>query len=266
VPEPATSPKFYPLVYYIKERDLAKRRFESQIHKTRDGLALAELGPLLYRGGYTYGGTILNVPEKVQQQLATEGRLYANKVQIGSADLVLLATRPALDDEDDDERPLLRSNCTVEMAVFAALRRFFATCDRAEVILSAEIVLEKRNEHLRAIHFRQNQGGRIRFFDTPTGELEPTDPQLTVGYLVGVPNVMEVGARLVAIFGMGGTETLWLCHLLRTRLSDEFQQATTARDARIRLFTFSVPDYSPFPLLQCDPNLKAEVVVGHVAQ
>jgi len=264
--EPATSPKFYPMVYYIKERDLAKRWFETQIHKTRDGLALVELGPLIYGAGYTYGGTILNVPEKFQQELVAEGRLRENRHQIQSADMVLLATRPALDDDEADERPLLRSNYAVERAAFAALRRFFATCDRAEVILSKEVILEGRHEHLRAVHFRQNQGGRIRFFDTPTGEIEPADPQLTVGYLVGVPNVTPTGVRLAAVFGMGGTETLWLCHLLRTRLADEFHQTLTTPDPRIRLIAFSVPDYAPFPLLECDPeDLKAEVIVSHLA-
>jgi hypothetical protein len=265
--EPATRPKFYPLVYYMKEKDLGKRRFETQIHKTRDGLALAELSPLLFRAGYTYGGTILNVPMKTQRSLVAEGRLKETRLKVESTDVVLLATRPALDDDEEQERPLLPSGCAVESAAFAALRRFFATCDRAEVILASEVVLEERNEYLRAVHFRQNQGGRIRFFDTPTGEIEPTDPQLTVGYLVGVPNVSPTGARLAVVFGMGGTETLWLCHLFRTRLADEFHQTLTTPDPRIRLIAFSVPDYAPFPLFGCDPeDVRAEIIVGHLAR
>ena len=56
--------KFYPMAYYLKERDLGPRRFETQIHKTRDGLALSELSQLLYEIGYDYGGTILNVPKR----------------------------------------------------------------------------------------------------------------------------------------------------------------------------------------------------------
>lgn len=267
MPEPATSLKFYPMLYYIKERDLAKRRFETQIHKTRDGLALMELSPLIYGAGYGYGGAILNVPEKFQQELAAEGRLRENQLQIGCADMVLMTTRPALDDdEESDERPLLRSNCAVENAAFAALRQFFATCDRAEVILAPEVVLQERDEHLRSVHFRLNQGGRIRFFDTLTGEAEPADRQRTVGYLVGVPQMTPEGSRLTAVFGMGGTETLWLCHLLRTRLAGEFQEAMTTAVPRIRLITFSVPEHAPFPLLECDPDeLRAEVIIGRVA-
>src|SRR5438094_525198 len=127
--EPSTTPKFYPLVYYVKEKDLGSRRFETQIHKTRDGLSLMELFPILLGCGYTYGATILNVPEKHQRTLAREGRLKENNPHVANADMVLLATRPALDDDEQQERPVLRSNCELEQAAFRALRPLFDSCE-----------------------------------------------------------------------------------------------------------------------------------------
>lgn len=258
------SPKFYPMVYYLKEKDLGMRRFDSQIHKTRDGLALLELSPLIHGAGYTYGGTILNVPKKFQRELAAKGQLSEKPHSVSSADMVLLATRPALDDdEEDDERPLLRSDGCIEKAAFAALRRIFETCDRANVSLSPEVMLDECHEYLRRIQFRQNQGGRIRFFDTPTGEVEPADPQRTVGYVVGVPQLATEKTRLTVVFGMGGTETLWLCHLLRTHLANEFHRVLTTPEPRLSLIPFSVPAYVPFQLLECDPDgMRAEVVTA----
>lgn len=93
-------------------------------------------------------------------------------------------------------------------------------------------------------------------------EVVPDDPQFTVGYLIGIPEVPGIGARLTVVFGMGGTETLWLCHLLRIGLAQEFYETISTTKTRFRLITFSVPNYAPCPMLQGKPtDLKANVVV-----
>src|SRR5687768_1961153 len=116
--------KFFPMLYYVKQKDLGPRRFETQIHKTRDGLALAELSPLLYEARYKYGRVILNVPEETQNELRRRERLWEGTPEIASEDLVLFVTRPPLDDCEPPpvDRPVLRSNHPIEQAAFTALR------------------------------------------------------------------------------------------------------------------------------------------------
>lgn len=265
---PTETRRFFPAAYYVKEKDLGSRRFESQIHKTRDGVAITELSPLLYEAGYTYGGTILNVPEDVRKTLNKKGRVKATQVNIGCSDVILLATRPALDDVDDeDERPLRRSGSDLEHEMFRALRLFFQTIDRSEAILSEHVDLTEADSRLRAVNFRIRQGGRILSYDTAEGEIEPDDPQLTVGYVAAMPQIFPDGPRLLAAFGMGGTETLWLCHLLRTGLADEWRQAIRATEARIRIIRFRVPCHAPFPMLHGDlGELQPEVFAGSIVR
>lgn len=63
-----------------------------QQHKIRDGLVHAELSPLLQRAGYTYGGTLLNVPRLVQREDAAA--LRAEQPSFVPGDLLVLGTRP----------------------------------------------------------------------------------------------------------------------------------------------------------------------------
>jgi hypothetical protein len=51
---------------------------------------------------------------------------------------------------------------------------------------------------------------------------------------------------------MGGTETLWLSHLLRTAYSQYFRQAIRSEKLRMWMIPFLVPDYVPYPVFRCD--------------
>ena len=147
--------------------------------------------------------------------------------------MILLVTRPPLHDDEYDPRAILRSNSIIEGAVFEVLQGFLTKCDRAEVILHPKIDLGDY-EDLRAVHFRINQGGRVRFLDMKQKEVVPDDPQFTVGYHIGIPEVPGIGARLTVVFGMGGTETLWLCHLLRIGLAQEFYETISTTKTRFQ--------------------------------
>src|SRR5579871_5008736 len=177
--------KFYPMAYYLKERDLGSgsRRFETQIHKTRDGLALAELSPLLYEGGYDYGATILNVPKRYLEKHNEEGVLLDTGHSLQRSDMILLVTRPPLNEKEDDHRAIFRGDNSIEEAVFKVLQGFLINCDRTEIIIHPNVDLGDREE-LRAVHFRVNQGGTAQYLDKQHMMIVPDDPQFTVGYLL----------------------------------------------------------------------------------
>lgn len=248
-------PKVYLSVYYQKPKDLGQRPFETQIHKVRDGLAVAGLLSVLYEANYSFGGTILNIPKAVQDELAPD-RIKDETRQIGTGDMVLMSTRPALNDDASETKRFLKiSGCDVEQSVFAAMYTFFRTCDRSEIILNSHLepdTDDERVDEFRAVSFYQSRGGRVHRLDAQRAPRIPAEPNLTFGYLVSVPSVPPNGFRLLAAFGAGGTETLWFSHLLRLEYTGYLRQAIRTKEPRLWMAPFLVPDYAPFPFLQCD--------------
>src|SRR5438045_1730197 len=105
--------RFYPFCYYQKERDLRGRPFETQIHKIRDGLALSELAGILMSAGFVYGGAVLNIP---RSQQGPRLKVVHTLPTIRPKDVVLLATRPPLDDNpaEPQKRWISRSDLALE--------------------------------------------------------------------------------------------------------------------------------------------------------
>src|SRR5882724_7855485 len=87
----ANGAKFFPFLYYTRERDLGDRQFTTQIHKIRDGLATLEASHLFLDSGYSYGGTILNIPKGVRDFLGPKARELT--VPLSSSDVVFIPTR-----------------------------------------------------------------------------------------------------------------------------------------------------------------------------
>jgi hypothetical protein len=248
-------PKFYLSVYYQKEKDLGDRPFETQIHKIRDGLAIAELISVFYEAHYFFGGTILNIPKAVQDKLAPE-RIKDETRQIGIGDIVLLPTRPALDDDASEiKRPIRRSESVFEENIFKSMRTFFQTCDRSQIILSPHLkpdTNDERVQEFRVVSFYQTGGGRVQKLNALRAPRSPAETRLTLGYLVSVPTVPPYGFRLLVAFGLGGTETLWFSHLLRLAYPQYLHQAIRSEELRMWMVPFLVPDYAPYPFLQAD--------------
>ena len=263
--------KYFPLLYYLKAKDLGSRRFETQIHKIRDGLAVCELSAVLNQMGYTYGQAILNVPQSVQTTLMLNGLLpQQHPPEIGPTDILLLTTRPPLDDLPEDKRRIARSDSPIEQAVFASLRPYFSRCDRVNVTLSDKVDFHQKKkamlaknelEKYRLIHFRQKQGGCVSHFQLGRRKLTPDHSQLAVGYLFSAPNALPNGTQLVAAFGLGGTQTLRLAYLLRTSLLKELRQAVQTNQPRLSLIEFLVPNFAPFPLLMATPDQLAAQII-----
>lgn len=272
--------RYFPFVYYQKIKDLrtkatkGERRFETQIHKTRDGLAFLELSAVLQKERLNFGGIIFNHPAKVKEhlrereQLETRPILREEKFHLSKRDVLLIATRPPLSDTASGVKRIVdQSLSPLETLVFAELKAFFETCNRAEIVLSDNwfpYCSDDRAEKYRAINFHQKQGARVKYLDAIHNSDEPPDDkQLSVGYLLAVPPGGALPCRIIAAFGMGGTETLWFCHLLRIFSAEPHIKAAWPRNLfrkalyspRKCLWTipFLVPDYAP-TALACNPH------------
>jgi len=244
--------RFFPWLYYAKEKDLGKRWFPTQIHKIRDGLAVFEVAPLFNECGYVYGGSILNIPESIKNFLGTKVREVS--VALSAADVVFIPTRPPLDDGKEAKRqsksrkPIQKSGTALEIAIEEKLRSAFKTCRRDEIVLNDALVLKTAaspvGEEYRAIKFQQYNGGVVEQF---VGENRrfPKDSNLAVGYLVSISGVSSFGFQVVASFSAGGTETLWFNFLLRTVHRKQFHEALNKQGVHIWMLPFLVPDWAP---------------------
>ena len=183
-------PTFYWFAYYQAQRDLRldSRPMETQIHKVRDALISGSLFPTLCHLGYQYGCTILNLPENVSKELETRKCLRKAEAEpaLGPDDLILVTTRPPLDDlvdkvsdlseqvrrpaphrdlpfraktkQDAPRRRIQRSGTDIEAAVFAPLRQIFSKCDRETIRLSDSVCLGTENRWGREVVFHQVPG------------------------------------------------------------------------------------------------------------
>lgn len=260
--------KFYFISYYQSPRDLQLRRveagrgthrwqidkrpMESQVHKVRDGLASGLLVSVLINNGYEYGGPVLNIPDAVAEELNRLEKIKIVDDPSGRSDLLLLTTRPPLNDFDDGEnnvkRPILCSGSKIEEAAFDKLRVFFRGCSRSRVILHPEIHLPPEAEHFRDLSFKQSGGALVK---------QPSHPDLknrTVAYMLSTPPIRHLGPRLVAAFGIGGTETLILAYLIRMQpeFNAVFRRLLEDTEPRLAIVSFMVPTFIPQPYLSYD--------------
>jgi hypothetical protein len=105
-------------------------------HQLRDGDACIELTPILMSLGYEYGGGLLNY-EPGTPDLSKELRN-----SLGPSDLLVLTTRPPLDDKPyKDKKKVIPSRYWFEREViFGALKpAFFTFCSRLEVDVSENV-------------------------------------------------------------------------------------------------------------------------------
>lgn len=251
-------PSFYLFAYYQALRDLRveTRPMESQIHKVRDALMSGGLFPVLGERGYKYGGTILNLPLEILAGLRQSDRLRATTTRFDESDLILLATRPPLDDRGveaafEGKRKLLSSGHDLEKLVLRSLRGFFAKCDRETIRLDESVPLGE-NDWLREVHFYQSKGAAVRYYAVRGKRMAPDCRNRTVGYLISVPGRGNGVPRLLAAFGPGGTETLVFGYLLREdpRLRTILGEMLTGADHRIVVCTFRLPVRVPYPFLR----------------
>ncbi len=224
------------------ERKRTKRKkpdFSRHLHQVRDGLAFAELSSVLALGQSEcgYGGAILNLPARAYP----DGEIPTHSVECGRTDLIVLVTRPPLNDNDDPRsyKRELRSHTELEDKVLASLHRWFLDyCSRVEVRLHARL-----RELLHTKPPRIAQRGDIEYskktgtyrsewtrqiLGTPSAD-EGGDRLLTGGYLAFTPEGWPGGPGILAAFGMGGVDTMTWTRALRVYYPD-LVRATVASD------------------------------------
>lgn len=187
-------------------------------HQLRDADAFAELSPVLYARGFTYGGLLLNLP--------AENRDKAPQVDISSlsaSDLIVLNTRPPIHDlKEEDERPVACSYSNLEDKVFEAFSPYLEICARKRVRLSEKTahMLPEEYKSRADILFKVNVDAAYKKY-RPYGQRVPwqtlKNSDQTAAYLIQVAKLWEGGPGLLAAFGMTGTDTLVWNYFLRTR-------------------------------------------------
>ncbi len=199
--------RFYRFSYFTpvqKDRDLL-------VHQLRDADAALQISALLYNLGYRYGGVLFNHPTDTDRAVLVDHSFLRPR------DILLLATRPPLDDELDRTRSRLqRSHTTLEEKVFACLEQYFQHCSRAEVVLTKSLAsrLPKQVAEKREVVFREYGGA---FCERYSGRTRRRHLLTTITYMTFTPEAWPKGPGLLTVFGMGGPETLIWAHVLRTR-------------------------------------------------
>lgn len=195
---------------------------EPNISKIRDGAAFSELTEPLANLGYEYGHLIFNPPYSHRKSSEKNGETFHF---IKPEDLIVLTTRPPLDDlRHGDKRLVQRSGTHLEEQIFAECRKFLAVCARTHVRLTSVVGagFEKAD-----MVFHSYRSARLKSFkrlDEFRPIMVPPESNVAIGFLLWSKSIPEYGCGLVAAFGMGGRETLIWNHIVRTRYPERMHQ------------------------------------------
>lgn len=189
---------------------------ELQPFQLRDGEAGAHVWGAIAARGYTYAGSIINYPSLGPDLIPIDFS------RLRPTDLILLTTRPPMDDRNiGNRRRISRSFTALEEGLFnLVLRRYFARCARSEVQLTDEAArISPAIAERQKSEFYQNLGAGYSAYGPLSSRewryFRSDDPRPpTAAFLVYEEQVWPGGPGLLAAFGMGGTETLvWAYHL-----------------------------------------------------
>lgn len=186
--------------------------------KIRDGAAFCELTAPLVELGYRYGQLIFNPPfhEKKSPRLGPDCFRF-----IKPDDLIVLATRPPIDDKHSGDKKRMPQSCThLEEQIFSKCQKYLATCTRSHIELSETVGADFEWAYL---VFQQHKGARLKSHRRLTESRRTTIPKgtdLSIGFFLHTRTIPKYGCGLVVSFGMGGWETLVWNRIVRTRYSD----------------------------------------------
>lgn len=229
-----------------------------KLNKQRDGDAFIELAPILATENCRYGGIILNSPPPgLDVSNLPEKPIKVNHSFLKPTDLLVLTTRPPLDDENKrDKKIIYCSHTDLEAKVFKTVRPYFGISTRSNIQLSEEIARELPSRYAKRanITFRQNQGAYYTSY-RQLGSLKwfmPELPPRTAAYLLIPRKRHQRHPQVLCSFGMGGTETLIWSYLLRKRYWAELElDLDSPRFVMVEMFTKEVPE-SPLTLSFAD--------------
>jgi hypothetical protein len=259
--------------YRIAYSSPVRRGRAVQAPWTRDGESSLFIADAVRALGYEYGGPLFQFPAvdgRGDPIVPRKRRAVAVDVpEIGPDDLLLLNTRPPLDDEITGDRLAIdRSYTELECRLFTddgPLRRWFLRCARSEMILSnnaADVSGEIRQRQ--RMWFRQHGGATYQSYAPLSGEWtypKKSDVR-TPAFLVFAEEAWRGGPKLLATFGMGSTPGLVWAYLLATRFSDlllttEFAMAELQGPWPQCPSSMAFADDCPVTILGAAPILKA---------
>jgi hypothetical protein len=186
--------------------------------KIRDGAAFSEVTAPLARLGYEYGHMIYNPPFNSGTDIGLGTEHYRF---IKPGHLIVLTTRPPLDDATHGDKKLLQPSGThLEKQVFAECRKYFAVSSRSHVQLTpaAGANFEKAE-----LVFHQHKSARLKYYkrlDEFRGKCVSKKANVSLGFLLRTKAIPEYGCGLLASFGMGSRETLIWNRIVRTRFPE----------------------------------------------
>ena len=136
-------------------------------------------------------------------------------------DLIVLTTRPPLDDSRHSDKKRVRQSRThLEGQIFAECRKYLAVCARTHVQLAKSVGANFKKADL---VFRSYNGARLKYYK-PLDEFRPRDvpkrSNIAIGFFLRTKIVHEYGCGLLASFGIGGRATLIWNRIVRTRFPD----------------------------------------------
>jgi hypothetical protein len=191
---------------------------ESKLFKIRDGAAFSEITAPLTKMGHEYGQIIYNAPfnPKKDTELGREHFKF-----IAAGDLLVLSTRPPLDDaRHGDKRQMLASCSHLEKQVFKECRKHLTICSRSHVQLAKKFGAKCEKADL---VFHQNKSARLKYYKGPKDLRNVNVPKkdaINVVFFLRTRSIPQYGCGLLAAFGMGGWETLIWNRIIRTRFPE----------------------------------------------
>ena len=236
-------------------RGTGSARLLDSLHMLRDGNSFNFLNSCVAER-FSDCGLILNLPPGIY---AKEGPQFSKQPPISSEDLLILATRPPLEDDGEmDLRSITKSGSDLEEAIFDQLSKVFDHCNRKQVLLSESLVRNLKGEarNYSAVQFNvknnafYNRHGYVKEgpIHTRLDRLERIKPKKlkkTLGYLIYIPDIpFNDGLSLLTSFGMNGTSNLLWNFIVKTYLCDDVRKIVTDNQPHIIVgeFSLNLPD------------------------
>jgi hypothetical protein len=237
-----TRKQFYHFSYYIPPK---VDKFP-QPHQLRDGDALLEVSNLLYRAKYRFGGIIFNppAPEPTSRSKSIEIRKVDTDF-LQPEDLIVLTTRPPLNDSKSDARKIIRRSYTsLEEQVFDKLKtRVFRFCSRSYVELTERLCskLPRKYSTRGAIFFTEGRASYKAYRNAFGGRFRKPEEEeeSTAFYLISLPKESKDDISLLCLFGMSGANTLTWCHLVPDRIPSK----VSFTSPRFIMAEMTIPEY-----------------------
>jgi hypothetical protein len=231
--------------YILRRGQKVPARVDDTIHMLRDGATCLHINALI-DDMYKFGDIVLNFPT---EEYNTQEPPHFPLEKLKSNDLILITTRPPLDDDALDKRRIPHSGSNIEKIILNNMRRGFNHCSRHDVILDASVVNTKQDNEkaYRAVSFHINYDAAIagngdyeHLVDIPKNA---GTSNTTLGYLMYLPHVRladnsREGPGLLSVFGLNGTATFLFARLLYKNYRGLVRKIVAQKQSRLVIIKF----------------------------